>query len=264
MKYCVSGRQPMSALKTADEIRVNYQDYDRILDFIEVLNDKTIILDMYSVRSAAEVDWSRLQVYDKSFNFIVCLYNLKDGIYEKCKELNLKFYWGFAINSYYKLRSIVKMNPAYVTLDAPLTFDLPIVKKITGNIPIRICPNLAYSDGLIRDEGICGTWIRPEDLHFYESYIDVIEFNSKELRREMELMRIYKEQKKWNDNLKFIIDNLNIDIDNTLFPPEFGELRVKCGQRCMMNGICHYCPSAVRLIQTVRKNSDKLVKKGNI
>ena len=46
MKYCVAGRQPYSVLKKADEVKVQYRDIDRILDFIEKIPDKIVILEV--------------------------------------------------------------------------------------------------------------------------------------------------------------------------------------------------------------------------
>lgn len=85
------------------------------------------------------------------------------------------------------------MGACYVRLDAPLFFDLPNVKKI--GIPIRAVPNVAYNDGLDRTDGVCGTWIRPEDLEAYGEYIDAVEFEDSDLKKEQAMYRIYAEDK---------------------------------------------------------------------
>ena len=46
MKYAVSGRQPKSVLQQADEIKMMYQDRERLIDYIEELSDKTFILEI--------------------------------------------------------------------------------------------------------------------------------------------------------------------------------------------------------------------------
>jgi hypothetical protein len=46
------------------------------------------------------------------------------------------------------------------------------------NIPIRAIPVFAFLDGLPRDNGVNGNWIRPEDLEAYSLYINTIEFGS--------------------------------------------------------------------------------------
>lgn len=44
MKYCISGRQKKSVLRQADEIKMQYKDKDRLIDYIEEFPDKTFIL----------------------------------------------------------------------------------------------------------------------------------------------------------------------------------------------------------------------------
>lgn len=256
LKYSVSGRQPLSVMKEADEIRIAYKDYDYILDLIQKIPEKTFIIDMFDVKTVDEVNWERLEFYNTQVKIIICLYNLKNGIYDKCKEMGLRFYWGFAINSFYKLHAILDLHPAYVYIDAPLSFDLEKVKKWTGSTQVRMCPNLAYTDGLPRENGIRGQFVRPEDVDKYEPYIDVFDFNFKDLRREGSLLSIYKDGI-WPDDLNYIIDNLNVSVDNAIIPKEFGEYRLTCAQRCMANGACHFCNSTIRFAQSLRSHKLK-------
>ena len=71
MRFCVSGRQPYSVIKRADEIKFTYNDRDRILDLVEKYPDKTVILDVPS----NEGDWKLWEMYSEKFNeffFNVC------------------------------------------------------------------------------------------------------------------------------------------------------------------------------------------------
>ena len=54
MRYCVSGRQPYSVMKRADEIKVAYADRDRIMDFVEKILDK-----IECPKSAEEIGFSK-------------------------------------------------------------------------------------------------------------------------------------------------------------------------------------------------------------
>ena len=47
MKYCVSSRQPISVLRKADEIKVEYRDRNKMFDFIEELPDKNQLILVY-------------------------------------------------------------------------------------------------------------------------------------------------------------------------------------------------------------------------
>jgi hypothetical protein len=35
MKYCISGRHPLSLLKKVEEIKMEYRDREKILDYVE-------------------------------------------------------------------------------------------------------------------------------------------------------------------------------------------------------------------------------------
>lgn len=104
--------------------------------------------------------------------------------------------------------------------------------------------NFAYDDFLPRKNGIKGTYIRPEDIQYYEEYVDTLEFYSEFNKQEETLFKIYKNDKKWPGNLKLIIANLKSDVDNRGLPEEFGKIRVQCRQNCMRNGACNFCETA--------------------
>lgn len=179
MKYCLSGRQPLSVLKKGDEIKMQFEDRERIIDYIETLSDKTIILEVPA--EIQELNWQLFKAYAEKIDFILCLHNL--NLASECVANGLKFYWAYPITTYYELRGIIALNPCYLFLGAPLSFDLPKVKGIT-NIPVRLCPNLAFDAYVPRADGICGQWIRPEDTAVYEQYVDAYEFECDELKRE--------------------------------------------------------------------------------
>ena len=168
---------------------------------------------------------------------MVCLTNLK--YVAEMKNLKIPWYWGFPISSYYQLRALKEMGASYVRLDAPLFFDLPNVKKI--GVPIRAVPNIAYNDGLDRIDGVCGTWIRPEDMDAYAEYIEAIEFEDCDQKKEQAMYRIYAEDKTWPTDLGLLITNLNHTGTNRMIGSEYSQRRIDCGQRCQEDSSCHIC-----------------------
>ena len=81
--------------------------------------------------------------------------------------------------------------------------ELHYVKQI--GVPIRAIPNISFLDGLPRDDGVNGNWIRPEDLDAYSIYINTIEFGTQPERREQALFRIYSKEKQWYGDLGRIV-----------------------------------------------------------
>lgn len=236
MKFALTARQSKQYLEKADEILVDFRDRKAIPEFSELYPEKTIILIQYA---NDELDMSEIATFKilTHEHLIICLSNLK--YVPELKKMEVPWYWGFPINSYFELGAIKEMGACYVKLGAPLFFDLPTVKKF--EIPIRAIPNVAYDDGLERLDGVCGTWIRPEDMDAYDEYIDAVEFADCDQRKEQALYRIYAEDKSWPTDLGLLITNLNHMGVNRLINPEDSQHRISCRQDCQENHICHIC-----------------------
>lgn len=247
MKYCVSGRQAPSVIKLADEIKMKYVDRERAIDYIKDYPDKTIIIEI--PKDVTDIDWKLLDAYNKEVTLILCLYNLRH--IAECIEHNMKYYWAYPITTYYELRGIMDLHPYYLLLGAPLSFDLETIHNMTG-INIRLVANVAYEPYIPRKDGICGQWIRPEDVKHYAPYVNALEFDAVDLTAEKTLLHVYKEDQEWPGNINLLIKNLNRNIDNRIIPESFGPMRIRCGQRCMSNGACHYCQNALRFAEALR------------
>lgn len=242
MKYCLSSRQEAAYLSKADEIKVEFRDKDSIPDLIEKYPGKTIILECFS---NSVIDWKEIKKWNilARENFIMCVGSIANA--KECKENNIKFYMGYPVKTYYELNALKDFGVCYVRLGEPLFFEMDNVKKF--DIPIRAIPNVAYVDGLPREDGVCGTWIRPEDLDAYESYISVCEFEDADLKKEQAMFRIYAEQKNWPGDLSMIITNLNHIGVNRMILPDIVEKRLNCGQRCQSRSNCKLCYRALSL-----------------
>jgi len=114
------------------------------------------------------------------------------------------------------------------------------VRKIYSG-PIYAIANMASNDSIFeRKEGVCGLWIRPEDVPTYEPYVELIEFVGDQ-RQEQALFRIYAEQHKWSGELGLVVQDLNYPCTNRMVPPTLAQTRLNCGQRCQENGYCRLC-----------------------
>ena len=237
MKICMHNRQESKYLNLADEIKIGFNDRKSLPDMFEKYPEKIFILELYS---DSEIDWDEMKEYNilSREHLIFCIANKEQM--NRCKEIEAKFYFGYPISNFYDLRAAIANGVVYVRLDSPIFFQLDRVKKL--GVPVRAVPNVAYLDFIPRPEGVCGTWIRPEDLEDYEKYIDVIEFEDCDERKEQALYRIYIEQKEWPGELNDIITNFNYKGTNRMIPPHvFGARRIKCGQKCQETDKCKIC-----------------------
>lgn len=237
MKCCLNSHQTPEYLNKADELRILYKDRHKIIDFVEIYPNKTIILDMKGYDGL--IEWDNIKRYKiiTQNNFIIALNSLTDISF--CKKENIKFYWNFPVNTFYDLKALKRLGAEYALIESPIFHDMAAAAEI--GIKLRVVPNVAYYAFIPREDGVCGSWIRPEDLCLYESFIDVIEFEDCDLKKEQALYRIYFEQKAWPGDLGMIITNLNYPGVNRMIPQELTAKRMTCGQRCQSGSHCRLC-----------------------
>lgn len=248
MKYCLSGRQPMSILKKCDEIRMRFQDIEKLIDYAREIPNKTYIIDIPKTVLPEDINWRLLEAFQETSTIILCIENL--DLVDSCRKHNIKFYWAYKAITYYELRSLLALGVCYVDIGAPLCFDLENVRAIVHDTPLRMTVNNAVTHHLGGYRSLESQWVRPEDQDIYDKYIDAFDFyTNHDLTKEATLYHIYAENKKWPGNLKMLIDGLDCNIDNTCLPFDFGTVRAKCKQRCMERGTCHYCANAILFSQ---------------
>ena len=103
-------------------------------------------------------------------------------IMDACKLINVKFFYAIPINTFYELKALVDYGCCDVRIEAPLTHMLDKLEDY--DITIRMTPNIAYHGYIPRENGIIGSWVRPEDVSYYEPYVDVFEFEDCDAKKE--------------------------------------------------------------------------------
>ena len=254
MQYCISGRQQYSVLNKTDQVKVRWEDRERIIDFVERIPTKEIILEVKGVPETKDFETWKMY-HDKFAEFYIAAYDLR--LVDLLNMEHIHWYWPFPITSFYELNEIVKLDPVYVVLGPPLSFDLEAVKKIIGeHVGIRMVCNNAKPEYLNFDKepNFFGQYIRPEDVKYYEKYVDVLEFDhGNDLKKEETLLRIYKDEQFWPGNLALLIDNFNYHVDNRGIPEDFGKARTYCKQRCQSGGRCRLCKHLCEFSTALRK-----------
>lgn len=250
MKYCLSSRLSPRYLQKADEIKVDYRDRTTIPDLIKRYKDKTYIL---LIPSGIDVDWKEIQNYNLMCeeNFILNCNDLKNVA--EAKSRNIKFMLNTEATSYWELAGLEKLGAYYAYVGIPLFFDLD--ETLNFNIKLRTVPTVAYNHALPHMDGICGQWIRPEDIETYDPYIETFEFEPCATRREEILFRTYAEAKNWATRLDILVEDLNSPAINRLIDPTLAEKRIRCRQRCAQNSnYCHRCYTALEMANSELMN----------
>jgi len=237
MRFCVSCRQPINIINKAEEVKVNYEDIAYIDNYLDKEEIKHYFV--LQIPKDANPNWDKLQMYNEKLNgqFILAFENLVTAFI--AKERDIKFYWEHPITHFFELNKAVEAGVSQIIPGMPLIFDLEYLKKV--NIKLRLLPNYAYN---IADTstGVCGGWIRPEDLKYYEDLTESCEFITNSLDRERATFNIYSQKKEWKEDLSYLIVGLNEPFYAQYLPDNFGKVRIKCGQRCQKNKeLCGYC-----------------------
>jgi len=242
MKFCLRSRVSPLYLSQVDQIRVDYRDRETIPDLYYKYK-KTIIL--FPALDNEIYDWNQLLQFDIAceHNLIISVLDSNIGLIAKAK--NLKFMLAFPANSGWELEMMENIGAEYAYVGIPLFFNLP---KITTQykIKLRTIPTISYNHHYPFSSGVCGQWIRPEDLEKYDNYIDVVEFEFCSITREETLYRTYGINKKWDTRIDILIEDIDSSALNRLIPEELVEARMNCQQKCKNGGTCRLCETILK------------------
>ena len=248
MKFCLSSRQTPEYLKQADQIKVASRDYKQIYDLIEEYPDKEIILNYQNLTEDTLKEFKTLS----KGNLTLCLFSIED--LPITKKLEIPFYFSLPVTTLDQLKAVKNLGVRYALLDNTVAHQLHYAKMI--GVPLRLIPNLAYLDGIPRDDGVCGNWVSPFCIDEYSTYIDTIEFGLQPERREQTLFRIYKKEKEWYGNLDRIVQDLNYIGNCGHINKDLLLTRMNCGMKCSYNN-CKLCYNLLK-ISVVDLNNVKI------
>lgn len=259
MKYCFN-----YDLKMPNEINEFIVDYNKsnitIVDFVKTFKEnQRIILDV-SYNNENNFIRDNLGIFGKCYkehkNFAIRI-----GIHQLVNcidlyELNIPYFIFYLCDSWDNLTFLANKKVTDIYITNELGFCLQRVRATVGqDIQIRIIPNIAQtsciSNGTIED--IYKFFIRPEDVKYYETYVDVLEFLVEPSKAEL-IYKIYS-RGEWKGNLNEIIYGFNKSVQNSLIHPLFGERRCCCEKRCFKGINCNLCQNAIDLSETLYKNN---------
>lgn len=239
MKCCLSHLLPIEYLNRADEIKLDYSYRYKLPNLFQQFPTKDIVLKIGPHEE--DFDWAEIYKYNSLSNgkLLLCLASATDCII--AQQSNLRFYYGLPITTYADFNAIVNYGTEYIILGAPLFFDFPYCQRYFKNY--RAIPNVANMGQFFNKDNITGTWIRPENLDYYERFVKCIEFERVEPTEETALYRIYIEEHRFVGPLDLIIKDLEYEknVDNNLIPDQLSIKRFACKQQCQAGAPCRFC-----------------------
>lgn len=248
MKFCLNSRLSPQYLKKADQIKIAYRDFASIPQIMEEYPDTEIIIEMPNPPSETEL--KELKRYNK-LHLAGLLVAFSFFPPEEMRE-GLRFYASYPVESYSEANALITAGSECIRPSGILFFQMDKVKMLKTQV--RLIPNQPWLSVVPRENGICGQWIRPEDLHWYQEALPdmVVEFDFCRVSEEEALYRIYAEQHIWPGPLSYLVQNLGDDALNRLLEKGIGLARMNCGHKCQDPiGSCHICPNAFKLANTL-------------
>lgn len=241
MIYCLSGSQNKEYLLKADEVNIPYSKLHYVSELLHLREGQVrvvITLDQQNI------DWNELAIAYKACPECQVAITTPSQIIECQRHGITKYFFVFPIRDFYSLNYYKTLGICAARIAPPLTHELDNIARY-NTIEIRACVN---SSGAINPDdpfsnGIVGGWFRPEDVanEFFTRAIQVIEFDATTIEQEQALWRIYNKGA-WSGELYMIVPSVHDErILNRALPPNFGERRANCGQRCQKGRVCKFC-----------------------
>ena len=245
MDFCLSFNQNPIYLDQVNEIKIPWAYKRRLPDLIERYPQAIFIVQCMS----GDINFS-WEEYEKLFDecdgdLVLCLNNVRDCI--KAAKKDLPYYYGYPIQTYEELNSLVVLDPYYIIPGAPLFFNLEYVAS--KGIPLKIFPNVCSMSLFPKTNPSTGTWVRPEDIDFYSKYISTCEFLTESIDQERGLYRVYAKDKSFIGPISLLIPELEeYGADNDLINPETIAVRTYCQQKCESGERrCNICQNLLKL-----------------
>ena len=244
MKYCLNCRVAPQYAKQADQIKVLPRDKDYIYTLFDVYPDKDIVHLINNPPTVEEIaEFKCMNLLGKghfilAFNFFPTDVEWTAGC---------RWYANYPVESFSEANALIHMGSESLKISGPLFFQVDRVAQLDAQI--RLTPNRSYLSYVPRFDGICGQWIRPEDVNEYDRIPNaIIEFDNCQVTEEEALFRIYALEHSWPGPISYLVQDIKDNALNRLMPDGLTNSRLNCRQKCQRPGeTCRICPSAFKI-----------------
>ena len=178
MKYCLTylNLKNKEVPKKLSELKVAFDPLDKSLpQFLEKYSDKTIIL------VTNDIDPKNIRLLKAlPTNYKICFdwNNDADDFIKQLQESRIPFFFTNLVTNWDTFHGLLSYNPTDIYISGDLGFQLDKVARAAHSckVAVRAFPNICQAEFINRKESLYTFFVRPEDIHTYERYIDVMEF----------------------------------------------------------------------------------------
>ena len=267
MKFCTSYFQPDFIRNQVQEVRFSIMALMPALEYAGRHPDKKVIIEILSLADSKMPSVNKLyDLQQENNNVYYDFYALYDLVsYSRAHDHAPRHIMLHQpVDTWGLIQILMYYHVSDITIDEPLTFDLPnVLKDIKSHdINIRIRPNIAknrYEKEMETDNGLHHFWVLPQHLNFYEDYIDVIDLIDNNSEREAALVKTYLSGN-YEASLSLLVEGIEKDIGAPFITDKFVTRRLSCGQVCMKSkDYCHHCDQYAKMYEVIaaqRKSSN--------
>lgn len=239
--FCLKYYPNKPYLKKVKELKIDYRAADNTLeDFLKAYSNSTIIINIENEFNMEAADVLS-NLYKNYKNFKVAFYYHNESALELVQHYNLPFFFLDSVTNIDTLYGLMAYKPTDMYICEDLGFNLEKISDIlhSNNIRVRVYPNICQSS-FPTTPSLQTFFIRPEDIPFYEKYVDVFELIADE-ERQFVIYKAYFENT-WFGKIKELIPTFKDELDSRYLVSFFGMFRVNCGKRCLYKpGSCNIC-----------------------
>lgn len=261
MQYSCYFKGTFEFLKEYDEIIVSLdgkKDYTNIPKFIRDHSPQRVVFEITQLDDLNLNDDFLNQIKEMPISFLFVSPYI-EGVQEKIdilRKYNIPYFFHMLIGDWDVLNDVLSYHPSQMYIVNTLGFELPAVSKKlhAAGCMVRVFPNVCQS--AVKTTSITDFFIRPEDIIYYEPYVDICEFlvDINDNLKKNAYFRVYGKNGKWPLELGHLIAGLEEDFSNDAINAFFGESRVSCGKRCIKDGSCRICQKSADLANLLTEN----------
>lgn len=262
MNYCLYFNNNLIPLLQGDnsiEIKIRYADQFAALErFVRLYPKHRIILEVCHFQEFFnEIHFTNFKNWylQNNPNIIVTFnpVNISKGcVFTETFARHIDpvpFYFNDIITSEKVLETYLQSGAKEVIIGGDLGFNLFSVKRKCEErgIRVRVIANLALH-GETEDRttrSFTKFFIRPEEIEFYQDYVDSIEFYCPQSSQE-KLYNFYSKGKYVGD-LVYLIHGLVESIPNRALPYQWTVMRAICNRKCQFGKKCKLCDSFIKV-----------------
>lgn len=203
--------------------------------------------------------YQQMEVIDSINPFIFYKIPFIGEVVAEMKRRNLKFFfeYDYAPSSFTLLEEQIILGVTDIYVKDDLCYNLEKVKKMCdkNGVRTRLILNKIPSSRFDKGYSPKAPIFIPECVDELSKYIDVGEIDINSWTKIGILYKIWFQRKEWNEDLRYLYQDLEIYIPNESLIPNFIESKMNCNYKCSYGSPCNKCEQFVEIARGLKSKN---------